>query len=164
MTEMMYLVGTFFMNPDLFLMKCLLPPIPIALPSSILAFDDAAFQTGLKLPGSRSDVVRTKSLSGPSPVGGALGGFESNAIQSLDEFELQACQYNLACAYAQLNQLAESINSLEKAFQAGFDNYATVRGDPDLDPIKKEKDFEKLMERYEPKKGFNPFGLFGGKS
>lgn len=97
-------------------------------------------------------------------MGGALGGFESNAIQTLDEFELQACQYNLACAHAQLNQLAESINSLEQAFQAGFDNYATVRGDPDLDPIKKEKDFEKLMEKYEPKKGFNPFGLFGGKS
>lgn len=123
-----------------------------------------AFQTGLKLPGNRSDVVRTKSLSGPSPVGGSMGGFESSAIQSLDEFELQACHYNMACAHAQLNQLQESINSLEMAFQAGFDNYATVRGDPDLDPIKKEKDFEKLMEKYEPKKGFNPFGLFGGKS
>lgn len=117
----------------------------------------------MKLPGSRSDVVRTKSLSGPSPVGGALGGFESNAIQSLDEFELQAAHYNMACAHAQLNQLPESINSLASAFQAGFDNYATVRGDPDLDPIKKDKDFEKLMEKYEPKKGFNPFGLFGGK-
>ena len=122
-----------------------------------------AFQTGLKLPGSRSDVVRTKSLSGPSPVGGAMGGFESNAVQSLDEFEMQAAHYNMACAYAQLGQLPESIQSLETAFKAGFDNYATVRGDPDLDPIKKEKDFEALMEKYEPKKGFNPFGLFGGK-
>ena len=92
-----------------------------------------------------------------------MGGFESNAIQSLDEFELQAAHYNMACAHAQLSQLGEAIVSLEKAFQAGFDNYATVRGDPDLDPIKKDKDFEKLMEQYEPKKGFNPFGLFGGK-
>ena len=77
-----------------------------------------------------------------------MGGFESSAVQSLDEFELQACHYNMACAFAQLNLLQESINSLEMAFQAGFDNYATVRGDPDLDPIKKEKDFEKLMEKY----------------
>ena len=65
----------------------------------------AAFQTGLKLPGSRSDVVRTKSLSGPSPVGGAMGGFESNAVQSLDEFELQAAHYNMACAHARLGNI-----------------------------------------------------------
>lgn len=91
-----------------------------------------------------------------------MGGLESNAVQSLDEFELQAAHYNMACAHAQLGQIAQSIASLESAFLAGFDNYATVRGDPDLDPVKKDRDFEKLMEKYEPKKGFNPFGLFGG--
>lgn len=93
-----------------------------------------------------------------------MGGFESKSMQTLDEFELQAAHYNMACAYSQLGEIAESINSLETAFVAGFDNYATVRGDPDLDPVKKDKDFEKMMEKYEPKKGFNPFGLFGGKS
>ncbi|KAL7566041.1 hypothetical protein ACA910_011055 [Epithemia clementina (nom. ined.)] len=128
-------------------------------------FEDAlsAFKKGLQLPGSRSDVVRTKSLSGPSPVGGAMGGFESQNIQTLDEFELQAANYNMACAHAQLGNISESLAALESAFKAGFDNFGTVRGDPDLDPIKKEKGFEKLMEQYEPKKGFNPFGLFGGK-
>mmetsp|Transcript_5086 Transcript_5086/g.10761 ORF Transcript_5086/g.10761 Transcript_5086/m.10761 type:complete len:209 (-) Transcript_5086:215-841(-) len=126
-------------------------------------FEDAlaAFKEGLRLPGSKSDVVRTKSLSGPSPVGGSMGGFESQNIQTLDEFEQQAAHYNMACAYAQLGNVAESIASLELAFKAGFDNFATVRGDPDLDPVKVDKDFEKLMETYEPKKGFNPFGLFG---
>lgn len=123
----------------------------------------AAFQRGLKLPGSRSDVLRTKALSGPSPVGGAMGGFESQNVQTLDEFELQAANYNMACAHAQLGNNEEAINALESAFQAGFDNFATVLGDPDLDPIKKDKDFEALMEKYEPKRGFNPFGLFGGK-
>jgi len=52
---------------------------------------------------------------------------------------------------------------LAKAFENGFDNYSTVRGDPDLDPIKKEGDFEKLMDAYETKNGFNPFGFFGKK-
>jgi hypothetical protein len=52
---------------------------------------------------------------------------------------------------------------LSKAFANGFDNYSTVRGDPDLDPVKQESDFEKLMEAYEPQKGFNPFGFFGKK-
>jgi hypothetical protein len=49
---------------------------------------------------------------------------------------------------------------LEKAFENGFDNYATVRGDPDLDPIKQEPDFQKLMDAYDSK-GFNPFGFLG---
>ena len=46
----------------------------------------------MALPGSKSDVVRTKSLSGPSPVGGSMGGFESKNTLTLDEFELQAAK------------------------------------------------------------------------
>lgn len=116
----------------------------------------------MKLPGSRPDVIRTKSLSGPSPVGGSTGGYESVNRLGLDEFELQAAYYNMACAHAQLQQLDDSVASLKSAFESGFDNYATVRGDDDLDPIKDSPDFEALMETYDPKKGFNPFGMFGG--
>lgn len=122
---------------------------------------NSAFKKGLTLPGSRQDVIRTKLLSGPSPVGGSTGGMESQNVLTLDEFEIQAAQYNMACAHAQLGNLDDSIAALKVAFENGFDNYSTVRGDPDLDPIKREKDFIKLMESYEPKKGFNPFGLFG---
>jgi len=126
---------------------------------------ELVFKKGLQLPGSKQDVIRTKMLSGPSPVGGSAGGTESRNVESLDEFELQAAHYNMACAYAQLGELSESISALQTAFENGFDNYATVRGDPDLEPIKNEKDFERLMDAYEPKKGggFNPFGLFKKK-
>ena len=58
--------------------------------------------------------------------------------------------------------LDQAISNLAKAFENGFDNYSTVRGDPDLDPIKREPDFIKLMDSYETK-GFNPFGFFGKK-
>lgn len=61
-----------------------------------------AFQKGLGLPGSRPDVVRTKLVSGPSPVGGSVGGTESQRVLTLDEFELQAAHYNMACAHARL--------------------------------------------------------------
>ena len=61
----------------------------------------------MKLPGTDKDVVRTKSLSGPSPVGGSMGGFESQNIYPLDEFELQAAHYNIACAQAQLGNVGE---------------------------------------------------------
>ena len=59
----------------------------------------------MKLPGSKKDVVRTKALSGPSPVGGAFGGTESQSVLGLDEFELQAAHYNIACAHARLGNI-----------------------------------------------------------
>jgi len=61
----------------------------------------------MKLPGSRPDIVRNKSLSGPSPVGGAFGGTDSQKVMALDDFEKQAAHYNMACAYARLGNLDE---------------------------------------------------------
>ena len=75
--------------------------------TSPFRFYDTAFQKGMKLPGSRPDVVRTKALSGPSPVGGSFGGTESQRTMSLDDFELQAAHYNMACAHARLGNLDE---------------------------------------------------------
>lgn len=64
--------------------------------------------------------------------------------------------------YSDNDSISQSIANLAKAFENGFDNYSTVRGDPDLDPVKQERDFVKLMDSYE-NKGFNPFGFFGKK-
>ena len=61
----------------------------------------------MKLPGSRKDIIRTQKLSGPSPVGGAAGGTEGRTVMSLDEFEIQAAHYNIACAYARLGKVTE---------------------------------------------------------
>ena len=65
------------------------------------------FQQGLKLPGSRKDIIRTKTLSGPSPVGGSAGGTEGKEVLTLDEFEMQAAHYNIACAFARLNLISQ---------------------------------------------------------
>jgi hypothetical protein len=54
----------------------------------------------------------------------------------------------------------QSIANLQKSFENGFNNYSTVRGDPDLDPIKDQADYKKLMDAYDSK-GFNPFGFLG---
>lgn len=122
------------------------------------------FKDGMKLPGSRPDVIRTKTLSGPSPVGGSQGGMEGRNVMTLDEFEMQAAYYNIACAYAKLGDVKESVANLKNAFDCGFDNYATARGDPDLSTTHGTPDFDNLMNQYEPKQGFaNPFSsIFGG--
>lgn len=121
-----------------------------------------SFQQGMKLPGSRPDIIRTKTLSGPSPVGGSAGGTEGRNVLGLDEFELQAAHYNIACAHARLGNVKESVANLKMAFDVGFDNYATVRADPDLSAVHGTADFDNLMETYDPRKGFsNPFAFFG---
>lgn len=117
-----------------------------------------AFQKGMKLPGSRTDIIRTARISGPSPVGGSAGGTEGKVVKNLDEFELQAAHYNIACACARLGKINESCQNLEQAFKSGFDNYDTVRGDPDLADVHETMEFETLMEKWNPKKGF--FGFF----
>lgn len=80
-----------------------------------------AFQKGMKLPGSRPDVLRTKALSGPSPVGGAFGGTESQSVNALDDFELQAAHYNMACAHARLGNLEEVRSNMLCAFVRSCD-------------------------------------------
>ena len=53
----------------------------------------------------------------------------------------------------------QSVGNLKQAFESGFDNYSTVRGDPDLKTIQNSAEFDDLMDQYDSK-GFNPFGLF----
>lgn len=48
------------------------------------------------------------------------------------EGEEIAALYNLACAYASLGRIESALASLEGAFSAGFEDYATLRRDPDL--------------------------------
>ena len=60
--------------------------------------------------------------------------------------------------------IIQSVKNLEDAFRYGFDNYATVRTDPDLAAIQNTREFEQLMMTFDPKNGFqNPFSFFGKK-
>ena len=102
-------------------------------------------------------MVRNKLLAGPSPVGGSFGGLQSQTVYTLDEFELQAAYYNMACIYSKLGDTTNAVDNLRNAFQNGFDNYATVRGDPDLKPVQDTPEFDELMNEFDPKK---LFGLF----
>jgi len=138
------------------------------------------FKEGLKLPGSKMDVIRTKAWKGPSPVGGSMGGYESNVVMQLDEFEMQGAHYNMACAYAQLKNVDMATVNLRKSFENGFNNYNIVRGDPDLEPLQGTKELDELLEQWDKRNGmsaadfklpefefrslnlenFSPFGLF----
>lgn len=122
------------------------------------------FQQGLKLPGSRTDIVRSQTQAGPSPVGGSSGGKTSQVLQTLDEFEFQAAYYNIACAYACLGQNNDAIGNLRKSFEYGFDNFKACTVDPDLRGIQGTAEFNELIDDFDTKKRggmFNPFNFFG---
>merc|ERR1712071_677233 len=118
-----------------------------------------AFELGLTLPGSKVDIVRTRNVSGASPVGGSFGGTEGKTVRTLDEFEKQAAYYNMACACAKLEKIEEAVGNLRKAYENGFDNVATMTTDPDLRVVQDSDSFKDFMEYVNPKRG-GFFGLF----
>jgi len=125
-----------------------------------------AFELGMKLPGSKMDILRKPMIGGPSPVGGAASGREGSVVYGLDEFERQAGYYNLACCYAKLGKPSESVASLRSAFRSGFDDWKTVRTDPDMESVRGTPEYEALLQEVDPKFNFpnsfpNPFTLFG---
>merc|ERR1719232_1072246 len=103
------------------------------------------FEMGMKLKGSRIDIVRTKNIQGPSPVGGSHGGTEGRTVCYLDEFEKQAGHYNMACAHARLGNAKMSIENLRAAVTNGFDNIATIESDPDLRNVREAPDFQVFL-------------------
>lgn len=52
--------------------------------------------------------------------------------------------YNLACSYSLLNHIDESITSLSKSIELGYEDINYMLNDPDLENAKRDPRFEKL--------------------
>ena len=57
--------------------------------------------------------------------------------------------YNLACSYALLKQPDLAIGSLRKALEHGYDDFRYILKDRDLDSIRKDSRFRKLIREFE---------------
>ncbi len=53
--------------------------------------------------------------------------------------------YNLACACARLGARTEALDWLERAVAAGWSNVAHVRSDPDLEPLRQDARFRRIV-------------------
>ncbi len=58
--------------------------------------------------------------------------------------------YGLACSYAKLKRPGQSIRSLRKAIELGYRDFGYMRVDHDLDPIRHDPRFCKLLCEYDP--------------
>jgi tetratricopeptide (TPR) repeat protein len=54
--------------------------------------------------------------------------------------------YNLACSYAMVGMVDASIDSLEKAIAAGYDQFEYMRRDGDLEAVRQDPRFRRLLE------------------
>jgi tetratricopeptide (TPR) repeat protein len=57
--------------------------------------------------------------------------------------------YNLACRYALLKQRDKAITALRKAVELGYRDFAFMQEDHDLDSIRKDPRFRKLIKEYQ---------------
>ena len=57
--------------------------------------------------------------------------------------------YNLACSYALLKQPDLALSTLRKALEFGYRDFRYIRQDRDLDPIRKDPRFKKLLREFE---------------
>lgn len=60
--------------------------------------------------------------------------------------------YNLACSYSLLNQMEPGLEALEKALSFGYNEFNFLMSDPDLENLRKEPQFKKLVEPYRKRK------------
>jgi len=79
-----------------------------------------------------------------------LGRIEEAKIKSARALELSPddalMQYNGACFYARLNEKKTALDLLGKAIKTGWENYEWMKRDPDLDLIRHESEYLKLIE------------------
>ncbi|KAG6549198.1 hypothetical protein Mapa_009184 [Marchantia paleacea] len=59
-----------------------------------------------------------------------------------------AC-YNVACCYSKLNQIEAGLSALEDAMEAGFEDYKSIREDPDLANLRASPKFTPLLNKYD---------------
>ena len=63
--------------------------------------------------------------------------------------ESQLAWYNLACALSRLERVPEAVAALRKAIEHGYDEPAWMRSDPDLDNLREDPAFGRLVEDLE---------------
>ncbi|GLC45823.1 hypothetical protein PLESTB_001151700 [Pleodorina starrii] len=84
----------------------------------------------------------------------------------ISDGERSAALFNIACCQAQLGDLRSGLVAMAGCLELGYDDFAQLRSDPDLEPLRQDERFEGLLKRFErssssPLSGF--MGAFFGK-
>ena len=55
--------------------------------------------------------------------------------------------YNLACSYSNLENLDGAFESLHRAFELGYNDYRHLLRDPDLENLRRDRRFKRLLDK-----------------
>jgi hypothetical protein len=83
------------------------------------------------------------------------------AARELSQGERQAALYNAACCHARMGEAAAGVDALLACCAAGFDDYATLRRDADLAPLRSSPEWRAFAASFEAQAGSTPAGLLG---
>jgi Tfp pilus assembly protein PilF len=56
--------------------------------------------------------------------------------------------YNFTCLYSLDRQIDRSLDSLDKTLELGFNDYDALRNDPDLNNVRRDPEFRKILEKH----------------
>lgn len=101
----------------------------------------------------------------------ALERFESVLGSKPEPNEAAVASYNVACCYSKLNKVQAGLSALGDAMQAGYEDFKTIRNDPDLANLRASEEFETILKKYDEsfinENAINAiksiFGIFGKK-
>lgn len=79
----------------------------------------------------------------------ALENFESVLGSKPEQREAAVTSYNVACCYSQLNQIEAGLSALGDAMEAGYEDYQTIRTDPDIANLRSSEKFKPLLDKYD---------------
>ncbi|KAG6494962.1 hypothetical protein ZIOFF_042749 [Zingiber officinale] len=79
----------------------------------------------------------------------ALEKFESMLGSRPEPDEISVASYNVACCYSKLNQVQAALSALEDAMKAGYEDFKTIRNDPDLAQARASEEFEPLLKKFD---------------
>lgn len=60
----------------------------------------------------------------------------------------KSLNYNIACLYSKIEKIDLALDALEKSLESGFDDIERLRNDADLDNLRKNKEFNALLEKH----------------
>ncbi|KQK20702.1 protein MET1, chloroplastic [Brachypodium distachyon] len=79
----------------------------------------------------------------------ALEKFESVLGSKPEIDEASVASYNVACCYSKLDRIQAGLSALEDAMKAGYEDFKTIRTDPDLANLRKSEEFDPLLNKYD---------------
>ena len=57
-------------------------------------------------------------------------------------------RYNLACVHSLMGNTDYGLDELDAALDKGFNDYDSLRKDPDINNLRKKAEFQKILEKH----------------